>query len=339
MNVAFRVDASSEIGLGHLIRCLALSEELIRRGHVCYFLSKIDSVELINRIVKSNVSYQKIKPNVSLQEDLDSSIKFSNENDIDWIITDSYCIDAKYIMEIKQNGFNVLSIDDTAQIHYYSDVVLNQNIGAEKLRFSTENYTKMLIGTKYIMIRDELLKRDKKIENNEVKKILVTFGGTDSDNFTLKILKLLSSINENVEFLIVLGPFNLFYKDIERYDREVGCKIKLIKSPEDMAEVYLESDIAISAGGSSCYELAHFGIPNIIIAVADNQIKVSHELDKQKVSIYLGKKNELKAERLTYNVKELIDNYSLRKQMRLNGRKLVDGKGKERIVEFMETYN
>ncbi|GAG07678.1 unnamed protein product, partial [marine sediment metagenome] len=120
---------------------------------------------------------------------------------------------------------------------------------------------------------------------------------------------------------------------------EKDLKIRVIKSPENMANLYLESDIAISAGGSSCYELAYFGIPNIIITLADNQLNIAHELDKQKISTYLGTKNEIEIEQLKNKVKELINNDSLRKTMSQNGKKLVDGKGKERIVRFMERFN
>ena len=162
MNVAFRVDASVDIGIGHLMRCLALSEELIRREHSCYFLSKIDNDELISRIKKNNVHYQKINPNATLQTDVETLIKFSNENDVDWIITDHYGINSQYIKEIKKNNLKVLSIDDNAQIHYYSDIIVNQNIGAEKLDFSSEKYSKFLLGTKYVMLRDELLQKYKR---------------------------------------------------------------------------------------------------------------------------------------------------------------------------------
>ncbi len=339
MKVVFRVDASKESGIGHLMRCLALSEELIRRGNACYFLSKIDNDELKNRIEKFDVNYQQIKNDANLQEDLKVLINFSKINDIDWVVTDHYSIYAAYVKDIKQHGFHVLSVDDAAQMHYFSDIVLNQNIGAEKLDFSSEKYTKFLLGTKYAILRDELLKRKKKIENIEVKKILLTFGGSDTDNFSLKILRLLESFNEVKEFLLVAGPFNPLHKNIEEYIKETSLKVKLIKSPENMADVYLEADMAISAGGSSCYELAYFGIPNLIITIADNQLNIARELDKQKVSIYVGRKDEIKKHNFENNLKELIASRSLRKIMGKNGRNLIDGKGKERVVDFMEEFN
>ncbi len=321
------------------MRCLALSEELMKRGNVCYFVSKIDEDELITRIQKANIISQKIKNDADLEEDLEVLLEFSDKNHIDWVITDHYDIDSRYTKEIKRKGFNVLSIDDTSQIHYYSDVVLNQNIGAEKLKFSAEKDTEFLLGTDYVMIRNELLKKDEKIENETVKKILVTIGGTDDDNFTLKILKYLESINKDIEFKVGIGPFNSFYNEIYEYSKTSNCKIRLIKSPVCMTELYLESDIAISAGGSSCYELAYFGIPNIIVAIADNQSNIAHGLDKKNVSMFVCEKEGFNEKKLMQNVNELINNHDLRMNMIRNGQQLIDGKGKKRVVDFMERLN
>jgi UDP-2,4-diacetamido-2,4,6-trideoxy-beta-L-altropyranose hydrolase len=332
LKVAFRVDAIREIGIGHLMRCLALSEELTKRGNICYFLSKID--DALERIIKQyNVNVKKINRNLNLRDDLELLINFSKRNNIDWVITDHYGIDSNYIKNVKQNGFRVLSMDDCAQMYYVSDVVVNQNIGAEKVKIQADENTKLLLGPKYVMLRDELLIRNKRAGNKKVKKILVSLGGVDNDNYTLKILQ---SIFNNREILVILGPLNYFYNEISSFAEKTKGNIKIEKSPENMADIYLQSDIAVSAGGSSCYELAYFGIPNVIVATADNQIKLAQELDERKISIFLGKKEIVKAEKIRGHVEKLKNDYSLRKSMSQNGKKLIDGKGRVRIVDFME---
>ena len=119
MNVAFRVDASKEIGIGHLMRCLALSEELTKRGDTCYFLSKMDDA-LEKKIKQYTVNVKRINRDLNLRDDLELLINFSKQNNIDWVITDHYRIDSNYIKNVKQNGFRVLSIDDCAQMYYVS---------------------------------------------------------------------------------------------------------------------------------------------------------------------------------------------------------------------------
>lgn len=337
MKIAFRVDASPDIGIGHLMRCLALSEELRRRGHACSFLLKTAHLEVLNRIKKFGWTSYLLPQTTSLQQDLDTVIKYLFDNTIDWMITDHYQIDSSYMKEIKNQGFHVMSIDDTAQMHYYSDLVVNQNVGAEKLTFSAEPYTTLLLGPSYVILRDELLIRAEKKNNSTVKKLLITLGGTDPDNFLLSILHSLEDMIKDIDILAVIGPFNPHGTALQAFQNTTDMRLNLIKSPPNMADMYLQADLAISAGGSSCYELAYFGIPNLMITVADNQLPIAYEMDSQRIGIYLGGKQEVQQDYLKDKVKELLMNQTLRKQMSRNGRMLVDGKGKKRIVDHMES--
>jgi len=338
MKIAFRVDASPQIGIGHLMRCLALSEELIRRGHTCIILSKIDNGDLLKRIKAFHVDVQKIDTKASLKKDLETLLNFSRDHEIDWIVTDHYGIDTSYIKEIKKQGFHVLSVDDTSQMHYHSDIVVNQNINAERLSFSIESYTMLLRGPAYVMLRDELLVREKKKHHDSVKKILVTLGGSDPDNHLLKVLQSLDTVAKKIDVQAIVGPFNQFLSQLKSYVKQSSANITLITSLEKMVDFYLESDLAVSAGGSSCYEIAYFGIPNVIITIADNQLGIAREFHRQQLGVYLGMKHEVKPEAINDKIKELIENHSLRKQMSKQGRNLIDGNGKKRIVDCMERY-
>lgn len=318
------------------MRCLALSEELTRKNHKCTFIiNKIDGI-VKEKIEQFKIDFYELTAGRKEEDEL---INFAKNNEIEWIITDSYKVTSDCIQKFKKENFRVLSIDDNSQIHYFSDVVVNQNIFAKKLEYSIEPYTELLLGPKYAIIRNELLKRKLKPKNQEVKKILITIGGTDNDNFTLKILKMLELINDDIDFIIVLGPFNPYYEDIKNYTGEQKRKIDLIKSPKQMLNIYLQSDIAISGGGVTCYELAYFGIPNIIITIVDNHLLNAQELNKQNIGIHIGRKNEIKMKHIRNKIEELIKDKKLREKMCQNGKKLVDGKGKKRIVECMEKYN
>jgi UDP-2,4-diacetamido-2,4,6-trideoxy-beta-L-altropyranose hydrolase len=337
MKIAFRVDATPDIGIGHLMRCLALSEELRRRGHECFFLLKVVHPEILERIKKFGCTPYLLPRTATLQQDLDSVIEYVFNQSIDWVITDHYQIDASYVKEIKHQGFHVLSIDDNAQMHYYSDILVNQNIGAEKLTFSAEPYTKLLLGPSYVMLRDELLRRAEKRHDSSVRKMVITLGGTDPDNFLLSVLHSLEDVTKDIDILAVLGPFNPHGAALHAFQQTTKMRLTLIQSPPNMADLYLQADLAISAAGSSCYELAYFGIPNLIITVAENQLSIAHEMDRQKIGIYLGEKYEVQQEYLKDKVKEFLKNQSLRKHMSENGQRLVDGEGKQRIVDQMES--
>ena len=174
---------------------------------------------------------------------------------------------------------------------------------------------------------------------NVVKKILISLGGSDYKNYTLSILQAMESIDENLKFLVVIGPLNQFYDVFKDYVKETDLNVDLIKSPKNMRDIYIESDMAISAAGSSCYELAYFGIPNIIIAIAQNQYNIARELDNKNISFFIGEKEKFKEEKLLEKVEELINNIKVREKMKENSQRLVDGKGKIRIVDYLECYS
>ena len=339
MNIAFRVDASKYIGIGHLMRCIALSEELNKRRHNCYFLIRLNDNKLIDNLKQNKISYKRIEKTATLNEDLDFVLKFSNKNNINWIITDYYDLNSSYCRKLKEKNYKILSVDDYAQIHYYSDIVVNQNIGSEKIHFSSEIYTKFLLGPKYVMMRDELLNKNNKKKIKDVQKLLITMGGSDHDNYTLKVLKSLKDLNENINVILVVGPLNPNYIKLKRFVKKMNVNIQLINSPKKISDIYLKSDIAISAGGTSCYELSYYGIPNLIITVAENQLNIAKEFDRRGISIYLGDKKEVTADIIKDKVNELINNHYLRKKMNQKGQKLIDGLGKKRIVDVMESFD
>ena len=322
------------------MRCFALAEELIKNKNICYFLSNIDNKNIYEKIVKSTIKIQRMSFTPKQDRDIKYLLDFSNSNDVDWVVTDHYDINSGYIQKIKDDGFKVLSIDDTSQTYYSSDLVVNQNVGYERLEFHTDNTTSLLLGPKYVMIRDELLRRDEKKFRKHVEKILITLGGSDNNNLTINILKILKEIiNKNIEIIVVFSPLNKindeFQSKISTLD---NSNFRFLFSPKNIADLYIESDLAVSAGGSSCYELAYFGIPNMIITVADNQLNVAKELDKNNVSIYLGRKEELTSRIIEQNILRLINDSSRRKKMVENGMSLIDGKGKQRIIEAMNNF-
>jgi len=337
MKMVFRLDANNKIGIGHLMRCFALSQELIRRGNECIFYSKISNDELISKIEEQNVLVKRISEDVSIKQDLKDLISYCRYNDVDWVFTDHYGLNEDYIKSIKQNGLNVFSIDDTVQMYYYSDIVLNQNVDALDLIYSAEDNTDFLLGPDYVLLRDELLIRGKKIFNDEVKNVLISFGGADKDNLTYKVLKVLHEKFKDLRFNVVIGPMNNYYEDFSDFSNR-NENIDIFRSPENIEEIYLNSDIAVGAGGSSCYEHAYFGIPGVILSTAKNQVNLSRELDNRGVSIYLGSKEDFNKHRLVNTFSKVLNDSDMRLDMRDNGLNLIDGLGKVRVVDFLERY-
>ena len=129
INVIFRCDGAAHIGLGHVMRCLALADGLRREGFSkITFLTKDYDKLILDRIRGHNFLVEALSCQAYLDEDLKRIIGMVRENDRTVVVTDSYAIDTGYLEELKNAKAFLICIDDLAQIHFASDIVLNQNI-------------------------------------------------------------------------------------------------------------------------------------------------------------------------------------------------------------------
>ena len=153
-----RTDASSQVGSGHFFRCLALAQAWKKQDGYVIFITACENESLRNRITDEGFKLVKIKESYPAPADFEttlSTIKDSPSNK-PWVVLDGYNFDDVYQLEIKKNDTSLLVIDDMAHLnHYVADIILNQNINAEALSYSCEPGSKFLLGTDYVLLRDE----------------------------------------------------------------------------------------------------------------------------------------------------------------------------------------
>ena len=345
-----RADASSEIGTGHIMRCLALAQAWKVRGGTATFLSYCESDTLHRRIIDEGfdfITIEKSHPDPSdLQSTLDILRQFTRRDSSLvtrhlslsnlWLVIDGYHFDTSYQKAITEAGYRLLVIDDMAHLpNYHADILLNQNLNDEKLSYPCDADTKLLLGTRYALLRQEFLAwRDWKREIPEIAhKILITMGGSDSKNVTFNVIQALNQVDvEGLDVRIVVGPSNPSLEQIENALHLSPFIFELLHSVNNMTELMTWTDIAISGGGSTCWEMAYMGLPNLVIVLADNQRLVAEGLDKKGCSKNLGFHDELTYEKIAEEIDDLMNNKASRKAMSKVGRHLIDGLGVERIL-------
>jgi UDP-2,4-diacetamido-2,4,6-trideoxy-beta-L-altropyranose hydrolase len=253
-DLVIRADASPEIGLGHVSRCLALAEPWVKAGANVVLLTREPSAATRERAERAGVIVEDLKG------ELDAVVG-------EWVVLDGYHFTAEDQRRWKQRGARLLAFDDGGGAHRYcADFVLNQNFGAaEKLYPNREPATRLLLGPRFAQLRAELLRaRPTQRQVPKVaKKLLVTAGGSDPNNATAEILRRL----KDFEVTAVVGPEN-------RYSDELAKEfpnVQLLKNPSNFPELMAESEIAISAAGSTAWELAYLGVPLVAIVIAENQ--------------------------------------------------------------------
>ena len=344
MPLIIRADANDRIGTGHIMRCIAFGKAWQNRsGHVT-FISCCESNNLKKRIANEGFNFVPIKASWPDPSDLIlvleklSELKNQASNNV-WIVIDGYHFDTYYQSQIKQAGYCLLTVDDNAHLdYYYADVVLNQNINAEHLQYKVESNTRLLLGLRHVLLRSEFLNSaPSKIKIPQVsKRLLVTMGGGDKDNQTLKVIRAAENAGvDGLEVVVVIGSTNPHLQQIQSECRLADLPVRVVYNAQNMAELMSWADFAVSAGGSTCWELAFMGLPALVIILADNQQAVAQGLDKAGAAVNLGWYHALSSRQIAEALRDIAISVDKRTEMIRLGRNLIDGRGIERILAAM----
>ncbi len=327
MKVTFFTEGGKNIGLGHITRCLSLCEAFEEYNINCEFLLACEE-EVRNILGNRKIEY------FNWREDLEAFQEKISHAHI--VIIDSYLAGIKNYQIVCKDKKKALFIDDYSRLPYPCGYILNGSIGVEETHYSKKEGINYLLGPKYIPLRKAFWEVEEKEIKKSVSKILITFGGSDSENMTIKILELLHREYKELEKMVVIGYLFRNKREIFKFSSN---KIKIFENldAEGMKKLMLHADIAISAGGQTTYELARVGVPSILIALSENQIPNCKGWDKANFARYAGWwRDSQTLENLIYFMKEL-ENFEIRKKIHQIGKSLVDGKGARRVVrELLE---
>jgi UDP-2,4-diacetamido-2,4,6-trideoxy-beta-L-altropyranose hydrolase len=336
IKVCFRVDGGKGIGMGHLMRSLALAKVFSEEVEI-KFIIKEDKSAL--KLLKENkCEFITLPFNLDYNEEIERVKNSISNEKAEILITDSYKIDQNYLIEMKSVVKKLISIHDFAPFSFPSDIVINGNVYGDKLDYSSiSKDTEFLLGTNYLLMRDEFQRLEERMVNQEISNILVTVGGSDPLNLTPKVINSLDilekELKKSLHIDVVIGPsFNNIDKIIEM-TRKNRLEISLHFNIRKMSRLMLESDLAITAGGTTLYELAATGTPAVVLLQADNQVLAAKEMERLGTIINLGFGNKVEIEKLAATLIEIAKNEAKRKKMSKVGQKLVDGYGATRCVE------
>lgn len=339
--MAIRVDASSQIGFGHVARCMTLAEALSKNGQEIIFCIKEDGNILSDFMIKKSFQVHLIPAGVNTQEDAQLLISAVEEHQCRAAILDGYEFDDAYLQSIRPHVSFMLSIDDLAQTSFCSDMVLNQNIHAraEHYQGKLSNGHKLLLGPRYALLRSEFGKfYARQRDFAQVKNILVAFGGADPWNVTFKALEALRDLKGDCLVNVTLGLANPHKEEIKEYVLKSKRNISLFENTPRMAELMLEADLAISSGGTITWELCCLGVPTLQIILAQNQVGAVQELERCGITQNIGWHEQTSTQQIHQAVMGLMADRQTRKEMSVRAKALVDGLGTQRVLSEILSY-
>lgn len=335
-----RADASTQIGTGHLMRCLALAQAWKdARGQVV-FITACQNEGLLQRLREEKFDVHVLGHPYPDSSDWDYTKNILAACPSAWVVLDGYHFDEVYQQRFKEAGHRLLVIDDMAHLkHYYADIVLNQNLHAEQLHYPCEPYTRLLLGTRYVLLRREFLGwKDWKREIPEIaRRVLVTLGGGDPENYTLKVIQALQKVDvSGLEATVVIGATNRHEDKLEKAVRKSSIPIRLVRNAENMPELMAWADVAVSAAGSTVWELMFMGVPAILVSVADNQKQIAESAETAAVAIHVNPKSAGWTKKIAEELQMSALDAKVRSTFSYEGRSLVDGVGRTRIVQSIQ---
>jgi len=343
-NLLIRADATTPIGTGHLMRCIALAQAWQDRGGKVTFLSNCESYELRQRIIDEGFDFLPIETphpdtnDLGFTLDMLSAMSHELSATSPWLVIDGYHFTPDYQKAIKENGCKLLVIDDMAHLDYYhADILLNQNIHASSLCYSCDSDTVKLLGCEYVLLRREFLKYKgwKRKIQEKANKILVTMGGADPDNVTLKVINALNLLDDSdLKVKIVIGPENPNLAIIKKALHQSQSSLQLLQRA-DMPELMRWADISISGGGSTCWELAFMQLPYLVIILSDNQERIAKGVGEARAALNCGWFDDLSENLLSNYIEQIIEDSITRKKYVEKGMELLDGLGVERVIDTM----
>ena len=333
--IYIRTDANEQIATGHVMRCLSIADAAIDMGEETTFIISDDrGLELI----KSR-GYRCIVMNTSW-DDMDSEIEELSEiirvNGIKKLLIDSYYVTYNYLSAINRLT-NVYYIDDLDAFEYpVSGLICYSSIQERQSYREKYNDIELLLGSKYIPLRREFQNEPlKKEERNSKTRLLITTGGGDNSNIIRRLLNILD-IYSWEKIYVICGMFNNNYESIVSEFKE--CKnVSFRSNVSDMRRYMIESNLAISAGGTTVFELCSCGTPSVVFSIADNQIENAQLMSDKGLILYAG---DISDDTLIDNVKKEINYYenmsNKQKKDWINKlRNYVDGYGAKRIAEAL----
>ena len=334
-----RADANSSIGTGHVMRCLALAQAWLDSGAEVVFVTENLLPVLSERLKAERIKVLSIET-YDLKHDAGRTVEIARDLSVEWIIVDGYKFDSEYHRKLKNDGFRVLCIDGIGHIkHYYADIVLNNNIGREEdLYLDRQSYTKLLLGSQYILLRREFTSRriEKRKIANIAKNLLITLGGGDTYLAITKVLQALNNLNNyKLHVKVVLGYINYDIDKLKSIINNTSIDLLFLQNVEEMQDLMIWADFAISAGGTTCWEIAYYGLPNIVLVLAENQKENATFLYLNQVSIYAGEIENISIFQLSETIERLMINKKLRRSMSQRGQQLIDGLGSSRVKKIL----
>lgn len=317
MKVAFRTDASLDIGTGHVMRCLALAQALRAEDADCHFICRSFPGDLITRIAESGFGVTALPRGQWMDEpaahdaslpahaawlggtwhaDADATAVILQALRPDWLVIDHYALDRAWEREVRPFCGGLMVIDDLVDRPHDCDLLLDQTLGRLPADYASHvpQGCLLLAGTRYALLRAEFFAlRECSLRGRAaggLRKILVSMGGVDQLNATGRVLQALRQcpLPQDCSLTVLMGGQAPWLDETRRQAAAMPWPCDLRVDAANVAELLADCDLAIGAAGGSAWERCALGVPSLLVVMARNQQDVARSLERAGAAKVLG---------------------------------------------------
>jgi UDP-2,4-diacetamido-2,4,6-trideoxy-beta-L-altropyranose hydrolase len=296
--VFIRADGSQEIGLGHLVRCMALAHMLKKYFNITFFCSNIPDA-LQHEILVNRFGLKLIQKETDF-------LNLINSETI--IVLDGYQFDTNYQKQIKANGAKLVCIDDLHDKEFVADLIINHTPGIKPSDYKAQAYTQFALGLGYALLRPAFLEQIRKKRIIEkIETVLICFGGSDPINLTKRTLEVVTKYNQFKKIIVVTGESFKFTESIESIaKKEVRISHRNNLSEQEMLNTMLDAELAVTPSSTILLELFTVGMSAISGYYVENQREASVFFRNQKLVLDVGNMNHDYQEKLSKQINEVF---------------------------------
>jgi len=367
MQIAFRTDASLEIGAGHVMRCLSLADEMQKRGADCLFICSPLEGNLLNLIsqrghkvvflpdylIGASKNFNNTAHAHWLGTDATVDAECTEEIinihmggvPVDWLIVDHYALERNWEISMRKCAHHLMVIDDLADRLHECDILLDQNLGRINQHYLDllPPRTKLLIGPQFSLLRPEFagarfLSLDRRQKFWKLENLLITMGGFDKNNMTEQVLQALSECTflSELKINVIMGKSAPWIERVQSTAKKMKNPTNVLVDVTNMGDVMSNSDLAISAVGGTVWESCCLGLPSIVFKLAENQKSSAIALDKVRAAILLDEPYQLIKLLEKWHAEQLTS--QMLKQLSQAAAAVTDGQGCLRVAGHLFEY-
>ncbi|MCS6945108.1 MAG: UDP-2,4-diacetamido-2,4,6-trideoxy-beta-L-altropyranose hydrolase [Sutterellaceae bacterium] len=334
--VAFRVDADERIGLGHVMRCLALARALAEKGVKAVFLSRLLPAAVDCRLRQVGASVV-VLPGGTPDEDALHTLTSARAFNASWICVDHYDLGEQWERTVAAAGFPLAAIDDYGRSSHACTLLIDHNVGAQCSHYKTSlrRDTKLLVGPRYALLRPGFTRRPRTKRESGLRRLQISFGGSDPTGETEKAIEAIALAQlKHVQVDIIVGALNPRLAAIRRLAAELPQAVVHV-DVERMSDMLRATDLVIGAAGVSLLERCALAVPSLVVITAENQQYSAEAAASLGAISLLGMHTSVNAKDIATELERLARSPGALAEMSRAAAQVCDGRGAARVATEM----